>query len=299
MVGAAGAPFNGHAQREPGGEGVRLIGVLDLLGGRAVHARAGHRASYMPVQTRAGSFVEPGDAAAIANTYVKTLGITELYVADLDAILGRRAGTPGRSDAGAKGVHGPHDTLVAAIATLGAPLWLDDGISSIELARRALALGAAHVVVGLETLRSYGDLEEICASVGAARVAFSLDLRNGQPIVSSDGIPAGEPAHIVAARAAAAGAGAIIVIDVARVGTGTGPDLDVIARVRETTSGLRLLAGGGVRGFDDLAQLAAIGCDAALVATALHDGRLTAADVRAAGRLGVAPRGSTSTMRAT
>jgi phosphoribosylformimino-5-aminoimidazole carboxamide ribotide isomerase len=48
-----------------------------------------------------------------------------------------------------------------------------------------------------------------------------------------------------------------------------------------------LVAGGGVRGADDLARLADAGCDGALVATALHDGRLSAADVTAARRIAV------------
>jgi phosphoribosylformimino-5-aminoimidazole carboxamide ribotide isomerase len=43
-----------------------------------------------------------------------------------------------------------------------------------------------------------------------------------------------------------------------------------------------LLAGGGVRGLKDLESLAGCGCDGALVATALHDGRLGAADLMAA-----------------
>ena len=122
------------------------------------------------------------------------------------------------------------------------PLWLDAGIASVRAARRALELAAAVVVVGLETMPSYDALAEICAWAGGDRVAFSLDLRDGEPVVAP-GIPS-EPAHIVAARAAAAGAGAVIVIDLARVGTGTGLDLALVARVRKEVPGLTLLAGG-------------------------------------------------------
>jgi len=43
--------------------------------------------------------------------------------------------------------------------------------------------------------------------------------------------------------------------------------------------------GGGVRGAEDLRSVAASGCDAVLVASALHDGRLTAADLAAVGGL--------------
>jgi phosphoribosylformimino-5-aminoimidazole carboxamide ribotide isomerase len=75
------------------------------------------------------------------------------------------------------------------------------------------------------------------------------------------------------------------VIDLARVGTATGIDLELIARVRKAVPKMTLLAGGGVRGREDLARLADAGCDGALVATALHDGRLGADDVSAARRL--------------
>ena len=69
-------------------------------------------------------------------------------------------------------------------------------------------------------------------------------------------------------------------IDLARVGTGAGLDLPLIARVRDAAPGLTLLAGGGVRGPEDLARLVDAGCDGALVATALQDGRLGAATSR-------------------
>ena len=146
-------------------------------------------------------------------------------------------------------------------------------------ALRTSSLGSRHSP-------SYDALAEICATVGGKCVAFSLDLRDGEPVVAKGGIAPGEPAHLVAARAASAGIGAVIVIDLARVGTGTGLDLGLIARVREAAPGLTLLAGGGVRGLEDLARLADAGCDGALVATALHDGRLGAAEVAAAQRLG-------------
>jgi phosphoribosylformimino-5-aminoimidazole carboxamide ribotide isomerase len=70
----------------------------------------------------------------------------------------------------------------------------------------------------------------------------------------------------------------VVMIDLARVGTGAGLDLELIARVREAVPDLTLLAGGGVRGQEDLAHLADCGCDGALVATAIHDGRIGAAE---------------------
>ncbi|MEP7310037.1 MAG: HisA/HisF-related TIM barrel protein [Acidobacteriota bacterium] len=278
---------------------MQVIGVVDLLDGRAVHARGGQRERYLPVQAVDGAPIEPGEATALARMYVERLGVSGLYVADLDAIAGRplqnaciAALATGLSATTASDP-APHSRpenrksleasplARAKHATSALPLWLDAGVSSLERARQVVGLGAAHLVVGLETLHSYQALAQICGTLGD-RVAFSLDLREGEPIVAADGIASGEPPHVVAARAADTGVGAIIVIDLARVGASAGLDLELIARVRTAAPGLMLVAGGGVHGPEDLTRLADEGCDGALVATALLEGRIRAADVAAA-----------------
>ena len=242
---------------------MRIVGVLDLAAGRAVHARAGVRERYLPVTTIAGSRIEPGDALALATAYLDQFGLSELYAADLDAIAAR----------------GAQDTLVAALIRLGAPVWLDAGVSSADQARHARDLGAATVVAGLETLQSYDALAEICREAGAAPVALSLDLRSGRPVCA---FPNADPPEVVAARAADAGVQAVIVIDLARVGMNVGLDLELIGRLRTAVPAVTLVAGGGIRGPEDLSRLGDAGCDGALVATALLEGRLSAADLAAA-----------------
>jgi phosphoribosylformimino-5-aminoimidazole carboxamide ribotide isomerase len=92
--------------------------------------------------------------------------------------------------------------------------------------------------------------------------------------MSGGAVEAGERPERIAARAQEAGAGSLIVLDLARVGMGSGPDLGLITRVMAGAPGLAIFAGGGVRGLEDLEALARVGCDGALVATALHDGRI-------------------------
>ena len=247
---------------------MRIVGVLDLAGGLAVHARAGRRDEYQPVQQVAASPIPPGDAVSLATAYRDRLAVDELYVADLDAIT---AGQPQR-------------VLVSALAAV-APLWLDAGVTSGDSAREALAAGATRLVIGLETLVSFDALAEIAASIGSARTAFSLDLRERRPVLAVGGIRADMASVEIAERAADAGARTIIVLDLARVGTGRGIDLETIARVRDAAPDVSLLAGGGIRGLEDVSRLADAGCDGVLVATALQDGRMTAADIAAARRL--------------
>jgi phosphoribosylformimino-5-aminoimidazole carboxamide ribotide isomerase len=240
---------------------VRVIGVVDLVNGRAVHARAGRRARYEPVRLVASHAIEPGDAVALARAY-RELAVPEIYVADLDAIAGG----------------GWQKRLLGQIMALGLPVWLDAGCRSLDAARLAIELGARQLVVGLETLPSFETLTAIGSCFGKDRVAFSLDLRRREPVAPNACVPPGTPAATVAARAAGA-VGTIIVLDLAQVGMKGGPDLDVIAQVRAAAPAVALLAGGGVRGLEDLRRLAAVGCEGALVATTIHEGRLSAVDL--------------------
>src|SRR5262245_27564725 len=141
---------------------VRIIGVVDLLGGRAVHAVAGDRKRYQPVAHSAGN------AEALARHYVDDLGVDGLYVADLDAI---QQGSSQR-------------VILATLCRSNVPVLVDAGVSSVDTARDLLSVGAAQIIVGLETLSSFDSLNAICAAVTGERVIFSLDLRNGVPMAS-------------------------------------------------------------------------------------------------------------------
>jgi phosphoribosylformimino-5-aminoimidazole carboxamide ribotide isomerase len=234
-----------------------VIGVIDLLGGKAVHARGGVRADYRPIRAVAEAAIDEGDASAVMQAYV-ALGVREAYVADLDAIL--------------QGP--PQNALLASLASSGVPLWLDAAITSAARARQVREIGVAHVVVGLETLTSFEALRTICQTGGTGPTAFSLDMKEGALLTHPRLRLLDRGPEAVAAHAVAAGAGTVIVLDLARVGSGAGPDLRLLERLRRTVPGVTLLAGGGVRGADDLDRLADVGCDGALVGTALLSGQL-------------------------
>ena len=238
---------------------MRIVAVIDIRQGRAVHARGGRRSAYEPVEIAAGVRVD-GDMLALARVYVDVLGVRELYVADLDAIEHRAA---------------MNVQAIARLAALGKPLWVDAGVSRPTEARAVIDAGAGTAIVGLETLTSFDGLGEICAAVGGERVAFSVDLREGLPIALPNVVEPSWRAPDVATRAADAGAASIIVLDLARVGTGSGVDVELLAAVRQAIPPrVALLAGGGVRDASDVERLGLVGCDGVLVATALLGGMI-------------------------
>src|SRR5262245_3362253 len=146
---------------------MRVIPVMDLKAGQAVHALRGQRQDYAPVQSVLCPSAEP---VALGQALVDRLGAREGYVADLDAITGV----------------GDHRAAIAALADLGLEVWLDAGAATAADAERALGWGAARVIVGTETLRDLRALASIARAVGEpADVVLSLDLRDGRLLAGS------------------------------------------------------------------------------------------------------------------
>ena len=68
-----------------------------------------------------------------------------------------------------------------------------------------------------------------------------------------------------------------------KVGSLLGPDFSYLEKIlglaRKQSSDIHVYAAGGIRNMDDLLQLRDLGITGALVATALHNGSITAAEV--------------------
>ncbi|MBW3541004.1 MAG: hisA/hisF family protein [Planctomycetes bacterium] len=244
---------------------MRVLPVLDLMQGVVVRGVAGRRETYRPIESRVAASSEPLDVAWALR---ETFGFRELYVADLDAIVDDR----------------PNLTAVRALAAEGFEVWVDAGVRDAARARAVLDAGAARAVAGLETLPGPRVLRELFETLDAGRLVFSLDLNNGRPLAVSAEWQESEPLAI-AEEAIAAGARQMIVLDLAAVGTGGGvPTLELCRQFRRRFPDLSLVTGGGVRGVGDLVAAAEAGVDGLLVASALHDGRLTPADLAASNR---------------
>ena len=251
---------------------MQVIPVIDLLGGQVVRGIAGRRDEYRPIVSQIAA---DGRPATVARALVARFGFETVYVADLDAI-----------------VHGRLDTgSWKEIAESGLRLWIDAGVGTtaaaaeFRLHQSRLSIEAT-LIIGLESLAAPVIVYDLCRMLGCDALAFSLDLKQGQSLTQlgwqQQPDRAKEPIKIVR-MTVRMGIRRLIVLDLADVGTGRGPTtLPLCRTIRDEFADLELIAGGGVRGLDDLKALADAGCDAALVASALHDGRLTRDDVERA-----------------
>jgi phosphoribosylformimino-5-aminoimidazole carboxamide ribotide isomerase len=237
---------------------MRVIPVLDLKDGVVVRGIAGRRDEYRPVVSKLTPSSRPVD---VAFAFRDHFGLSEIYLADLNAI----AGEP------------PALAVYESLLSRGFTLRVDAGVRQPEDARPLAEAGVEHIVAGLETLAGPEPLEALCREYGGSRITFSLDLKEGQPLgnhAAWRSVDAGS----IALRAIQYGVRSVIVLDLARVGVSSGCGTDELCSVLAAAVP-EVIAGGGVRDGKDLDRLARCGVQVVLVASALHDGKLRRADL--------------------
>jgi len=150
----------------------------------------------------------------------------------------------------------------------GIEFWLDAGLTTAA-ASFAIAAPGLVPVFGSETLAAPEELAR-AAHRPETRCVLSLDYRDERFL---------GPATL--ATRPELWPNRVIVMTLSRVGSGAGPDLGRLGEVLHHAGPRQVYAAGGVRDGGDIARLAALGVAGALVATALHDGRLDRATVNA------------------
>lgn len=228
----------------------RIIGVIDLKAGRAVHAIAGRRDQYAPL-----AYCD-GDPVSLALHY-RSVGVSRLYLADLDAITGNAIQCDSIRDVCAQS--GAAEILL----DIG---WHGDATDRINyVATIANSFHNVFWIVATESAQSTDAFGKLAQLVTAERVFLGLDYQGGQPL----GKVIDETSLIE--QVAKANGGGVVILDLASVGMSHGPVTGAIcSRVKNVAPKLAIYSGGGIRTIADAQALFDAGCDRCLVATALH-----------------------------
>lgn len=236
----------------------RLIPVLDVMNGRAVRAGGGRRENYQPI---ACPFTSSLKASDVASAVLQMSKANELYVADLDAITKQRIISP---------------AVCSLLNHCDVPIWLDAGIGRTNVLDFPPNANL-RPVVGSETCRVPEVLLETLLEPLRRPVAFSIDLKGGRLLGNwqSWGLDGPLDTLSLARRVVGMGVKTLIVLDLARVGTGSGAGTEPLLRaIQNEFPDIDLIAGGGVRTWEDVERLGEAGATGVLVASALHDGTL-------------------------
>ncbi len=244
---------------------MQILPVIDLKDGDVVRGVAGQRSTYQSVESL---LTLDSTVTAVATAFATQLPVDTIYVADLDAIAGAEANWQALDE----------------ISATGLQIWLDAGVADLSRAEQLSQYAQRQpqltsVIIGLESVPDPETLAQLWNHLGRQRAVFSLDLKQGVPL--TEAAPwQGLDAEQIASQAVEIGFRQIIVLDLAAVGMDQGTPVEALCqRLSSLHPEVEWISGGGIRGLPDLKRLADHGCSAALVASALHDGRLTADDL--------------------
>ena len=222
--------------------------AIDVLEGRAVRLREGAREQVT---------VEAGEPAALASRWVAE-GATWLHLVDLDGAFGG----------------GASPELVRSVAGAGARLQVGGGYRTSDAIASALAVGAERVIVGTAAVQP-GFVADAARRFGDALVV-AIDVRDGRVAVDGWSSTAELAPLELAQRCADAGVARLLVTAVRRDGSLAGPDLELLTGFVHT--GVPVLAAGGISSPADIRAVRELGCEGAVVGSALLLGRFTLAD---------------------
>ncbi len=231
---------------------LRIIPVLDLKGGEVVRAEQGRRDLYKAIVTPLSA---SPDAVAVAAGLRKLYPFSTFYVADLDAICG---GPPNAA------------ALARLKAMRDAPeLWVDAGVHEAQALEAALDEPSVCPVLGSESQRDDGLLRRFRNHPALIlSLDFFADGYHGPASLLDD--PALWPQRV-------------IVMTLAKVGSAAGPDFAQLQAIKAKAGNRTVIAAGGVRDELDIRDLASMGIAAALVASSLHNGTISSAQLASLG----------------
>ncbi len=229
---------------------MRCIFVVDIFNGTVVHAVRGERKSYRPID-RYSKVVSSSDPLEV----VRTVQPKEIYIADLNRIMGS----------------GENLGVIKKISVLSRTM-ADAGVSRLGDMDRLP--GSMVPVLGTET----ASLQLIKDAAFKREIVVSVDLLGHKVLARDLELSALHPLDLLRSLSGIP-LSAVILLELDRVGTSSGLDVEFL-KAASSASDHPLILGGGVKGVDDLQLLEEIGFRGALVATAVHNGKIPVEVIR-------------------
>lgn len=229
---------------------MRIYPAIDLRGGQVVRLKEGD-----PQQQTVFS----SDPVATAREWLAA-GAQWLHMVNLD---------------GAFGQQNDNARILEQVAALGLRVQFGGGLRSLEAAEQALAQGASRVVLGTAAVENPALIEQAVARFGTEAVCIALDARDGQIAThgwqQKSGHTPEEFAHLIREM----GVRYALYTDVSRDGGLAGANVEATIALGRS-SGLQVIASGGVSSTDEIRRLARSEVvHGAVIGMALYQGRLS------------------------
>ena len=232
--------------------------AIDLRSGRVVRLKQGDPEQ----ETEYGD-----DPLSIARRWQEA-GAEWVHVVNLDGALGER--------------DGQNQVALERILTTGLSVQFGGGMRDFQALCRVLEMGVSRVVIGTAAVENPALVEETLRVFGPGRIAVGIDARRGKVRTHGWQEATSVTAVELAQQWADKGVHWAIFTDVSRDGMGSGLNLEATVQLAHTT-GLNVIASGGVTGLEDVRQAYEAGLSGIIIGRALYEGKIALEDALGVG----------------
>jgi len=228
---------------------MRIYPAIDIRNGHAVRLRKG---------VFDDMTVYSDDPVSIAKEFV-ACGAEYIHVVDLDAA---RVGESENSR-----------VIADIVRETGLPVQTGGGIRTFDSIKTKLDAGVARVIIGTRAVREPEFVEEAIKRFGADKIVVGLDAKNGFAAVEGWEKESTKSVLDLAQQFEKMGVKTIVYTDISRDGMLTGPDIETTEKLVNTT-GIDIIASGGVGSPFDLVRLHEISVEGVIVGKAYYEGKV-------------------------
>ncbi len=239
----------------------RIIPVIDILNGIAVHANKGMRNKYEPIKS---ILTNSSSAIELTRVYAEKLSISHIYIADLDSIIHEN---PNLS------------ILEDIVKTSKIEIILDAGIRNLYDILQFKKIGIEKIILATETIDSINVIEDAAREFGQDKIIISIDMKDKKLLARSSSLKEYSIISLIE-KIQQLGIKEIILLDLLKIGSKNGYYDDYYGEIRKKFPEMKIIVGGGIKDLEDLKFLKEKGMDGVLIATALHEGIITPESIK-------------------
>ena len=230
---------------------MKIIPVIDYKEGNVVHAKFGMRNDYKPVSS---SLCGSSDIYDVIDAILTIDNFKTIYIADLDCIEKQHL----------------NSELWATLSTeyQNINFWIDFGSMYKQWHKSAVNTANIRPILGSESFKSSHELNAAIKILTSSQPLISIDIMDNNILGPEDLLLSFQ-----------SWPNDVIILSIDHVGSHSGPNINAITQIQSYNSDRKIYYGGGIRDKNDIHQLKDFNIQGALVASALHNGKLTHQDI--------------------
>ena len=228
---------------------MRLYPAIDIKNGQCVRLKQG---------VFEDTTVYSNEPFEVAKEF-EVAGAKFLHIVDLDGAL--------------RGMGANDEALTKILANVNIPLEIGGGIRTMQDIEHRLSMGVSRVILGTKAVESPAFVKDAVMKFGADKIVIGIDAKDGMVAIKGWETISNVDAVSLAMDMKELGVKTIIYTDISKDGMLCGPNFVQTARMVETT-GMDIVASGGVSCMKDLEQLEKIGVEGAILGKAIYERRV-------------------------